>query len=66
MYSFHIQDINYSQEQIVGHLRYNEAYLVDAIWAILEANLLNKYKDVEIENYGMNDSDPNIKKFLLK
>lgn len=57
---------NYSQEQIVEHLRYNEAYLVDAIWAILEANLLNKYKDVEIENYGMNDSDPNIKKFLLK
>ena len=57
---------NYSQEQIVEHLRYNEAYLVDAIWAILEANILNKYKDVEIENYGMNDSDPNIKKFLLK
>lgn len=57
---------NYSQEQIVEHLRYNEAYLVDAIWAILEANILNKYKDVEIENYGINDSDPNIKKFLLK
>lgn len=57
---------NYSQEDIVENLRYNEAFLVNAIWAILEANLLNKYNDVEIDNYSMNDSDPTIKKFLLK